>query len=267
MKVNFNQKVMMKTVLITGASEGLGMEFAKLFAGKGFSLILVARNEDKLQKIASELCSTHIQIAIYARDLSRIENAEYIYNDLREKNIRIDYLINNAGFGINSSYVESDWKKEFQMYNLNMITLAYFTKMFARDMASNKFGRILNIGSTASFQPGPYMAGYCATKAFVLSLSEAVNHELKGTNVKVTTLCPGVTDTKFHSSAKTIKTRMTKLLPHSSAEDVVEYGYELMMKGKPLGIHSIFNRVMIFFVRFIPRNLVTEFSGRLLQPE
>lgn len=256
----------MKTVLITGASEGLGLEFVRLFARKDFNLILVARNETKLQKIAKELCSDKISILIYAKDLSILENAEFIYNDLTEKDISVSYLINNAGFGINSKYINSCWDAEYQMYNLNMITLAYFTQIFAKDMTSRNFGRILNIGSTASFQPGPFMAGYCATKAFVLSLSEAVNNELKGTNVRVSTLCPGITDTQFHTVARTETSKLSKLLPHASAKEVAEYGFSIMMKGKSVGIHHLFNKLMIFSVRFTPRSIVTAMSGKLMMP-
>jgi short-subunit dehydrogenase len=178
----------METALITGASEGIGYEFAKLFATKQVNLVLVARNESRLKTISGELSEKGLMVQYYAKDLSISENARFIYNDLISRKIQVDYLINNVGFGINGDFTEIGWEEEHAMYNLNMITLAYFTKVFARDMKSRNFGRILNIGSTGSFQPGPFMAGYCATKAFVLSLSQAVNYELKDTNVRVSTL-------------------------------------------------------------------------------
>jgi len=255
----------METALITGASEGIGLEFARLFAKKNINLILIARNEKRLKQIANELSAHKDSIKIYAKDLSIMENAEFIYNDLKQQNILVDYLVNNAGFGINNKYLENDWQREQEMFYLNMITVAYFTKMFAKDMLGRKFGRILNVGSTGSFQPGPYMAGYCATKAFVLSLSEAINYELKGTDVSVTTLCPGVTDTKFHSVANTENTSMSRLLTHAKPINVANFGFKIMMKKKSFGVHGIMNKALVFFNRFAPRYALVAISGRLLK--
>jgi hypothetical protein len=184
---------------------------------------------------------------------------------LKRKNITIDYLINNAGYGINGDYADIPWQKEVEMFNLNMLALAYFTKMFANEMKQRGTGRILNVASTASFQPGPFMAGYCATKAFVLSLSEAINYELKGTGVTVTTLCPGVTDTNFHQVANSDNTILSKLFTHSSAEDVAKYGYKIMMKGKSYGVQGFWNKMVILSTRFSTRNMVTMISGMLLK--
>jgi uncharacterized protein len=255
----------MKTTLITGASEGIGYEFSKMFAQNGHDLILVARNESRLQAITKELSALNVNVKYYAKDLSILENAMFICDDLKSQNIKVEYLINNAGFGINGQYVDIEWQRELEMFSLNMITLAYFTKVFAKDMKELGFGRVLNLGSTGSFQPGPYMAGYCATKAFVLNLSEAINYELKNTNVSVTTLCPGVTDSKFHSIANTEKTLMMKLTSHASALEVAKYGYKIMMKGKSSGIHGFMNKLMIFSIRFAGRGIVTAFSAKLLK--
>ena len=255
----------MKTALITGASEGIGYEFAKLFAQKGNNLILVARNEKKLQSMVPELSSYNIDVQVYAKDLSITDNAKFIYEDLKNRNITIDYLVNNAGFGINNNYVDIEWQKEQEMFNLNMMTVAFFTKMFARDMKERKFGRILNVGSTGSFQPVPFMAGYGASKAFVLSLSQAINYELKGTGVSVSTLCPGVTDSKFHAVAKTENSGMTKFLSHASPAEVANYGYNLMMKGKSLGVQGWFNKIMVFSNRLISRRIVIATAANLLK--
>jgi short-subunit dehydrogenase len=259
------KKIFMKTVLITGATEGIGYEFAKLFAQNKFNIVLVARNENKLKSIVGELTSPDVNVKYYAKDLSILDNAKYIYNDLKDQGININYLINNAGFGTNGLYTDIDWQKEYEMFNLNMLTVAYFTKNFAADMKENKFGRILNIGSTGSFQPGPYMAGYCASKAFVLSLSEAVNYELKGTGVTVSTLCPGVTDTMFHTVALTTSTLMSKMLTHASAHDVAKYGYKIMMRGKSLGIHGYANKIMILFNRLTCRKVIISAAAKLLK--
>jgi uncharacterized protein len=255
----------MKTALITGASDGIGLAFARLFARKGINLILIARNESRLDLISKELSSPAVAVKYYAMDLSHISNAMLLYKELRKNKTEIDFLVNNAGFGINGEYTSIDWEKELEMLNLNMITVAYFTKVFARDMKERKSGRILNIGSTGSFMPAPYMAGYAASKAFVLSLSEAVNFELKDSGVSVSTLCPGVTDTKFHTVANTENTIMSKLLSHSSADAVARYGYRLMMKGRSSGIEGFFNKNMIFFTRLLPRNVSVSASGRLLK--
>lgn len=259
--------IIMETAFITGASEGIGYEFARLFAKNGKNLILVARNETRLKAISQELSGNGIKVEYYAKDLSILENARYIFNDIQSRNIRVEYVVNNAGFGINGQFTEISWEEELTMYNLNMITLAFFTKVFASEMKSKNYGRILNVGSTGSFQPGPYMAGYCASKAFVLSLSEAVNYELRNTNVRVSALCPGVTDSKFHSVAKTENTSMSKFLSHATPREVAEYGYKLMMKGKSLGIQGFANKVMIQSNRFATRKIATALAGKMLKAE
>jgi len=255
----------MKTALITGATQGIGLELAKLFAQNGNNLILIARDEIRLQSIAKELTLNNITVKTFAKDLSIIDNAQYIYEELKAQHIAVDYVVNNAGYGINDQYVDIDWRKEESMFNLNMITVAYFTKMFARDMKERNFGRILNVGSTASFQPGPYMAGYCATKAFVLSLSEAVNYELRKSNVSVSTLCPGVTDSKFHAFAKTESTMMSKRLSHATPLAVAKYGFKIMMQKKSLGIYGISNKIMVFSTRLTCRKMVVALSAQLLR--
>ena len=255
----------MKTALITGATQGIGLELAKLFAQNGNNLILIARDEIRLQSIAKELTLNNITVKTFAKDLSIIDDAQYIYEELKAQHIAVDYVVNNAGYGINDQYVDIDWRKEESMFNLNMITVAYFTKMFARDMKERNFGRILNVGSTASFQPGPYMAGYCATKAFVLSLSEAVNYELRKSNVSVSTLCPGVTDSKFHAFAKTESTMMSKRLSHATPLAVAKYGFKIMMQKKSLGIYGISNKIMVFSTRLTCRKMVVALSAQLLR--
>jgi short-subunit dehydrogenase len=254
----------METAFITGASGGIGLEIARLFAKQQINLVLAARNETRLKEIANELTKNNITVKIYPKDLSKLDQAIEIYEDIKSKNIIIDYMINNAGFGIDGDFTENPWEKELEMMNLNMITLAYFTKIFAKEMKSRGSGRIMNIGSTGSFQPGPHMAVYSATKAFVLNLSEAVNYELKGTGVTVTTICPGVTNTGFHDAAGTNGTILMKILPHAKPDKVALFGFNKMMKGKSLGIPGIVNKVMIFSDRFASRAIVTSLVARLL---
>lgn len=255
----------MKTALITGASEGIGYEFARIFAKNGFNLVLVARNEERLKTIQKELAVYKIDIQYYAKDLSILGNAEFIYQDLNKRNIKIEYLVNNAGFGIKGEITALNWERELQMLNLNIVTLTYFTKVFAQSMVANGFGRIINVASTGSFQPGPFMAEYCATKAYVLNFSEAVNFEIKSKNVTVTTLCPGVTDTKFHQVAETEETFMSKFLSHATAEEVARYGYKIMMKGKSLGVYGMANKLVVFMNRFSSRKMSTFVAGKLLK--
>jgi len=255
----------MKTAFITGASGGIGLEFARLFAKQQINLVLAARNKIRLKEIAEDLSKNKIDVLIYPKDLTKPENAVEIYEDLKSKNIIIDYLVNNAGFGIDGDYTEIPWEKELDMLNLNMITLAYFTKVFANDMKARGFGRIVNIGSTGSFQPAPYMAGYCATKAFVLSLSEAVNYELKVSGVSVTTICPGVTNTGFHDVAGTNDTLMARMLSRANPDEVALYGFNKMMRGKSLGIHGFMNKIMVFSIRLSSRSMVTALASKLLK--
>jgi len=255
----------MGTAFITGASGGIGLELAKIFARNQINLVLAARSEDRLKEIACGLSKNNVNVLVYAKDLSKPENAKCIYEDLKLKNIQIDYLVNNAGFGIDGGFTEITWENELEMLNLNMVTLAYFTKVFAKEMKQRGAGRILNIASTAAFQPGPYMAGYCATKAFVLNLSEAVNYELKGTGVTVTAICPGVTDTKFHNVADSNSTFMVKFLSHATAEEVAKYAYNKMMKGKPLGIYGLMNKIMVSSNRLALREVSTATASKLLR--
>lgn len=257
----------MQTVFITGATGGIGLEMARIFARQGFNLVLAARNRQRLDEIRNELEKPGQTVTVYACDLSDPAQAEAVYRRIKTEGIRIDYAINNAGFGIDAPYTKTDWDAESRMFRLNMLAVAYFTRVFARDMQRQGFGRILNVASIAAFQPGPYMAGYCASKAFVLSLSEAVNYELKGTDVSVTALCPGVTDTGFHAVARTEQVGMSRRLPHASAREVALYGYRLMNRRKAQGVYGWLNRLLVFSNRLVPRRTATALAARLLKNE
>jgi hypothetical protein len=255
----------MKTALITGATGGIGYALAELFAKDNVNLILVARNEEHLKSMVTDFAHYPVNVAYYARDLSVLHNAMALYDELKAGKVRVDYLVNNAGFGICDEFISIDWQRELEMYQLNMITLAYFTKAFAKDMVQQGFGRILNVSSIASFQPGPYMAGYFATKAFILSLSEALHYELRGTPVKVSTLCPGVTLTRFHDVAQSYNTLMLRLMPVSTPGKVAAHGYRQMMQGLSLEIPGWTNRVLLFCNRILPRKLIIAFAALLLR--
>ena len=255
----------MYTAFITGATGGIGLEMARIFAKKGYGLVLVARNEKRLIEIREELVVSAAGIRIFARDLSEPNQAEDVYGRLKEEQIRIDFVVNNAGFGIDAPYTETPWEEESRMLRLNILAVAYFTRVFADDMKRHGFGRILNVASIAAFQPGPYMAAYCASKAFVLSLSEAVGYELKGSGVSVAALCPGVTDTGFHAVARTEQVGMSRYLPHASAREVARYGYRLLTKKKAVGVYGWLNRLLVFSNRLVPRKMSTALAAKLLK--
>lgn len=192
----------MKAALITGASSGIGLELAHIMAKEKHNLVLVARSIDKLNQLAEELIQTQgIKVTTYKADLSNSEEIENLYKQTQEDGIEISYLINNAGFGEYGKFIENDWQKINSMMQLNMVSLVHLTNLFSKNMISSKFGKIMNVASTAAFQPIPYMAIYAATKSFVLSFSEAIASELKDHGITVTALCPGMTGTGFVDAA------------------------------------------------------------------
>src|SRR5450759_4294399 len=191
---------MNRTALITGSSSGIGLELARIHAENGGNLVLVARSKNKLDELKEELENKYnVQVYTIGKDLSLPDSARDVYAELGQQNISVDYLINNAGFGDFGFFAESDWNKQEKMINLNITALAHLTRLFLPDMIKRGDGKILNLASTASFQPGPAMSVYFATKAFVLSFSEAVNNEVRDKGVTVTALCPGSTESGFHA--------------------------------------------------------------------
>jgi short-subunit dehydrogenase len=249
----------MATALITGASNGIGLELAKIHASKGDNLVLVARNITKLNQIKTELESQYkISVHIIGKDLSLPNAPQEVYDELKHKNIVIDYLINNAGFGDYGFFYETKWEKELQMINLNITALTHFTKLFLQDMVKRRSGKIMNVASTAAFQSGPTMAIYYASKAYVLSFSEAIDNEVSDKGVTVTTLCPGPTETGFLEAAALQDSKLFKGKKIAGAKEVAEYGHKAMMQGKTVAIQGFMNRVMANAVRFIPRALAVK---------
>jgi short-subunit dehydrogenase len=254
---------MNKTALITGASGGIGYEFAKIIAENKNNLILVARSKIKLDELKKELEDKHnISVFTIVKDLSLPGAAKEVYDELKEKGISIDYLINNAGFGDFGLFAESDWNKQEQMINLNVIALAHFTRLFLPDMICRRSGKILNVASTASFQPGPTMSVYFATKAFVLSFSEAIDNEVREHGITVTALCPGSTKSGFHSVAAMEGRKPPERNNIPSAKEVAEFGYKAMMKGKTVAIHGFKNSLLANSIRFGPRSLVVKLARK-----
>jgi short-subunit dehydrogenase len=248
---------MSKTALITGASGGIGLELAKLFAKDKINLLLVARSGNKLAALAGSFEQQYgITAKWLATDLTAATAAQEVFDYCRNNQLSVDYLVNNAGFGDFGFFAESDWTKQLQMINLNITTLTHLTRLFLPGMIEKRFGKIMNVASTAAFQPGPTMSVYYATKAYVLSFSEAISNELEKKGVTVTALCPGATESGFQQAAAMEESRLVKGKKLPSSEEVAEYGYKAMMRGKVVAIEGWKNAALVFSTRFSPRWMV-----------
>jgi short-subunit dehydrogenase len=203
-------------------------------------------------------------VLIIGKDLSLPNAAKEIYDETNKQNIQVDYLINNAGFGDFGMFVETDWNKELQMINLNITTLTHFTKLYLQDMVKQRSGKIMNVASTAAFQSGPTWAVYCATKAYVLSFTEAVSNEVSDKGITITALCPGATESGFQTAGGMDESKIFKGKKLPTAKEVAEYGYDSMIKGKTVAIQGIMNYIMSNSIRFIPRAMVLKVSRKML---
>ncbi|MDP4281922.1 MAG: SDR family oxidoreductase [Bacteroidota bacterium] len=253
------------TALITGASSGIGLELAKIHASRGGNLVLVARREEKLANLKADLEKKYgVSVQYIVKDLFIPNAPKEVYEEVENRNITVDYLINNAGFGYFGMFREADWDKDFQTIDLNITVLTQFCKLFLQDMLKQGSGKIMNIASSAAFQPGPKMAVYYATKAYVLHFSEALNNEVRKMGITVTTLCPGPTTTGFPTAVDRTNSRLLKILSLPTAREVAKYGYKAMINGRSVAIYGTLNTVMATSVRFIPRSLVVK-TVRLIQ--
>lgn len=250
----------MSTVLITGASGGIGYELAKLFARDHHNLILVARSGDKLAQVANELQAHGVVVKTVALDLASPPAAKFLFDQLQRDRITVDILINNAGFGAFGEFATMPEEEIFGQIQLNITALTELTRLFLSAMIAKRSGRIMNVASTAGFQPGPLMAVYYATKAYVISFSEAIANELRGSGITVTCLCPGATNTGFGKRAGNDQSRVFKTFGAMSAEQVALDGYRALMQGRTLVISGIQNWVVAQSTRFAPRKLVTAIS-------
>ncbi len=254
-----NQREM---ALITGASTGIGLDLARLMA-PDFDLIITARNHARLEEIASEFQGNHgSRVHVIPADLARPDSPQKIFDEVSRRGLRVDALINNAGFGAYGEFKDITLEAQLEMIQVNITALTHLTRLFISGMLERKHGRIMNVASTAGFQPGPLMAVYYATKAYVISFSEAIANELKGTGVTVTCLAPGATATEFAARADMENSRLFKLGRMKSIA-VAKAGYKGMMKGKTLVIPGLKNWVMAESVRFGPRKLVTAVARRV----
>ena len=252
-----------QTVLITGASMGIGHDMALDLAERAGHLILVARNEEALRQLANRVESERgVKTTVIAMDLARPDAAESLYRQVGERGLVVEVLVNNAGFGLKGAFLELPLAEQQRMMQLNMSTLTALCHLFGQDMQRRGGGRILNVASVAAFQPGPLMAVYCATKAFVLSLSEALDTEMQPAGVRVTALCPGAVDTHFHVVAKNDSKLILGMAmqPQPVAREAVRG----LWRGRRIVIPGWLNRLSVFSVRFMPRRWVTGVVYRLM---
>lgn len=256
---------MNQTAVITGASSGIGLELARVFARNGYNLVLVARSRSKLLAISQELTGNYaIKIDIIIADLSEHSAATFVFNEIHRLGIEVDVLVNNAGVGLYGEFVNQSWDSLDKMIILNIHTLTHLTQLFLPLMVSRHRGKIIQIASTAAFQPGPTMAVYYATKSYVLNFSAALQHELKGTGVTITTICPGPTKSGFQEAAEMNESRLFWMMSIPGSDEVAEFSYQMAMKGKSVAVHGFLNRVMAFLTRFMPRRFVMSVAKSIM---
>jgi short-subunit dehydrogenase len=254
---------MKKTALVTGASAGLGMELASLFAADTCDLVVVARRREKLDELAATLRSKHgVEVHVIAEDLGRPGAAARIVGELQKQHIDIEFLVNNAGFGGSGAFVTRELPRELEMIQVNIVALVELTHLLLPSMIAKKSGRILNLGSTAGFVPGPFMAVYYASKAFVNSFTEALASELEGTGVTATVSCPGATATEFAQVAGSEKSKLFKSSVMGASE-VAADAYRAMMRGEPMAIAGFMNKMRIASLRVAPRGMVRSTAANL----
>ena len=254
-----------QTVLITGASAGIGRELAKLYAKDGYHLVLVARRKIAMEKLAEDLRKLGApEVTVIVKDLVLLESPDKLFTETQKAKLHIDVLVNNAGFGGNGAFRDTNLDDELDMMQLNMVALTHLTKLYLGPMLARKHGQIVNIASTAAFQPGPFMAVYYATKAFVLSFSEAIYEELRGTGVSVTCVCPGATHTEFAKRARMEDSKLFKARA-MDAEKVAQMAYKGIQQKKPLVITGFANWLGTQLVRIGPRATVRQAVKKIQQ--
>ena len=253
---------MKKYTLITGASSGIGLVLAKIAIREKQNLVLVARDESRLKEVAKELSNAKLTVEYLALDLSKPGAAKKVFEFCEKKKLFIDTLINNAGFGDYGNFASADLQRQLSMIDLNVKTLTELTHLFLPAMLKNNSGKIMNLGSVASFLPGPLMSVYFATKNYVLSFSRALSEELRGSGVTVTCLCPGSTNTGFGKAAHVSDTHSTAH-PKTTAREVAEFGWYQMQNGTLVAIYGFENKFTVQLSKFIPRNLLTRIVKRV----
>lgn len=250
--------------LITGASGGIGHDLALLAAADGKNLVLVARSVEKLEKLTETIEQNYkVEVISIDVDLSDETGVNSLISTINKQEIQIDTLINNAGFGDFGDFAKADLSKNMEMIRLNISALTQLSHFALQGMLKAGKGKIMNVASTAAFMPGPGMAVYYASKAYVLSFSEALTRELKGSGVTVTTLCPGPTETDFALSAGLGKSLMHRMLPPATSMQVAKAGYKAMQKGKAIEIPGFMNKMSALTPSFTPRGMVRNMIYRI----
>jgi short-subunit dehydrogenase len=256
-----------KTALITGASAGIGMEFARVFARNGFDLVLVARRREAMDALAEEVQQKYQRkVFVIAEDLSQPEAVQRIDEILQKQSIEVDVLVNNAGIGDFGLFHDTDLARQTHMIDLNIRALTSLTHIFGKKMVQRRQGYILNVASTAAFQPGPWMSVYFASKHYVLAFSEALASEWSDYGVVVSTLCPGATQSEFQNASAMQESALFKGKRIPSSEEVAVYGYNALMNGKTVAVHGWQNWLLTQSVRFAPRKLATYFARKAMEP-
>jgi uncharacterized protein len=252
-----------ETVLITGASSGIGCELARLFAADKSDLVLVARRQEKLDQLAAELYRKHgVQVRVLTRDLTDPHSPQAIFDALAAESVTVDVLVNNAGFGAAGSVADLPLEKQRDMIQVNITALTHLARLFLPGMIERRSGGILNVGSTAGFQPGPYLAVYYATKAYVLSFTEALAEEVVGTGVRITCLTPGATATEFAAAAN-LENKLLFRLGAMDVRTVAQAGYQGFRRGRLLVVPGLKNKLGVLAVRLTPRAWVRKVVKRL----
>lgn len=253
--------------LVTGASGGIGLEIARELAARGHDLLLVARSAARLEALAAELQAKHgVQARALALDLAARDAADRLADEVERRGLAVDVLVNNAGFGLFGQHVQTALEDEQQMIDVNVTTLTRLAKRLLPAMVKRGRGHLLNVASTAAFQPGPYMAVYYATKAYVLSYSEALAEELQGTGVQVTALCPGPTASGFQDKAAMQDSALVKGKRLPSAAEVAAYGVRAMLAGRRVAVPGLVNRLLVQSLRLTPRRVVTRLVALMSRP-
>lgn len=250
--------------MVTGASSGIGWELTKLLAQDGYDLVLVARNRKKLEELGRDLTAAHgIRAQVLASDLTDPSQPRRIFEETRDLGLAVEVLVNDAGFGVYGPFAKTDLSEELRLLQVNLAAVVELTKRFLAPMLERGRGRILNVASTAAFQPGPLMAVYYASKAFVLSFSEAIADELAQSGVTVTALCPGPTQTEFQKKAGLEQTRLFRGPLVMNSRAVARAGYEGMKRGRRVVVPGLGNKLLMEAIRVTPRRLVTAIARRI----
>lgn len=260
-----NESFRGKTALVTGASSGLGADFARQLAGQGCRLILVARRAEKLQALRIEIFKRHaVEVDTIAMDLSAPDSSQELFDQLKARSLTVDILINNAGYALFGEFIQTDPDRCRAMLELDVVTLTQLTRAFAADMAARRFGYILLVASTGAFQPTPTYAAYAAAKAYVLSLGEALHYELRPNNVGVTVLCPGVTRTEFFEVAGQEMTAFQRLTAMNSA-DVAAIGLRGLLRRRSCVVAGPLNAAVAAFAPLMPRQFMAGMAARMMR--